>query len=1003
MLAMKLFVFLIIALSCFKLLRFTGAKLVQEEVDALEEITRTMGSTYWKFNADSCEIDAVGVTPVPPTNAKHNIECQCNNGNVNDCHVIKIMLKGYNLPGVLPSQLVKLPYIQEIDFAYNFLNGSIPREWASLGLTLISVLVNRLSGEIPKELGNITTLKYLSLEANQFSGVIPSELGKLTNLQTLMLSSNKFIGNLPVSFARLTNVTDLRINDNNFNGTIPNFVQNWKKLTRLEMHASGLEGPIPSDISLLNNLVELRISDLQGPSQGFPNLSNMTDITRLVLRNCNISGKLPAYIWKMKNLEMLDMSFNKLVGRLPDTIPAEKLRFVFLTGNLLSGDVPDSIMKEGSNIDLSYNNFTLQGPEQPACRENMNLNLNLYRSSTALNSSQLLPCLKTFKCPQYSSCLHVNSGGKDTTVKENKTSILYKGDVAVEGGTAKYFINEQSYWGFSSTGDFMDDYDYQNTRYTVSLWSSNTTELYSTARITPISLTYFHYCLKNGKYMVKLHFAEIQFTNGKTYESLGRRIFDIYIQERLVRKDFNIEDEIGGAQKPLVVPVPDVNVTNNILEIRFYFAGKGTTRIPDRGVYGPIISAISVASDLKLCSAAGKKGTASTAIGVVAGVSCLIFIVLGILWWRGYLPGKWGKKNDRERLDLPTGTFSLKQIRAATDDFNPANKIGEGGFGPVYKGVMSDGTVIAVKQLSSKSRQGNREFLNEIGMISCLQHANLVKLHGFCVESDQLLLVYEYLENNSLARALFGNENKRLNLDWPTRHKICIGIAKGLAFLHESRFKIVHRDIKATNVLLDKDLNPKISDFGLARLDEDEKSHISTRVAGTIGYMAPEYALWGYLTDKADVYSYGVVALEIVSGKNNNNFMPSNHCVCLLDWACYLQQSEDLMQLVDETLRSEFNKGEAEIMVKVALLCTNASPTIRPTMSEVVNMLEGRTDVPDVVPEPGGYTEDLRFKAMKDLRKHSQSLSGSQTQNSTTAHTFGSSSSDHNTYEINPE
>ncbi|XP_021669949.2 probable LRR receptor-like serine/threonine-protein kinase RFK1 [Hevea brasiliensis] len=1000
MLVRKLFVFLIIALSCFKVLRFVGAKLVQEEVDALEEIARTMGSTYWKFNADSCELEEVGITPEPPENAQYSIDCKCNNENNTDCHVIRILLKGYNLPGVLPSQLVKLPYLQEIDFAYNLLNGSMPREWASLPLTSISVLVNRLSGEIPKELGNITTLTYLCLEANQFSGAIPSELGKLINLQTLILSSNLLTGNLPMSFAGLINLSDVRINDNNFNGTIPNFLQSWKRLIRLEMHASGLEGPIPSNISLLNNLVELRISDIRGPSQGFPNLSNMTGIARLVLRNCNISGELHRYIWRMAKLEMLDVSFNKLVGTIPDTITAERLRFVFLTSNLLSGDVPDSILKDGSNIDLSYNNFTLQGPEQSACRENMNLNLNLYRSSTVVNSLHLLPCMKTFKCPKYSSCLHINSGGKDTFIKENKTSILYEGDVAVEGGVAKYFINDKSYWGFSSTGDFMDDNDYQNTRYTVSLQSSNISELYSTARKSPISLTYFHYCLQNGEYIVKLHFDEIQFTNDKTYNSLGRRIFDIYVQERLVRKDFNIEDEIGGAQKPLVIPVPNVSVTNNILEIQFYFAGKGTTRIPDRGVYGPIISAISVSSDLKLCSSVRKKEAVHIVVGVVGGASCLIFIVLGILWWRGYLPGKWGK---RKGHDLPTGTFSLKQIIAATNDFDPSNKIGEGGFGPVYKGVLSDGTVIAVKQLSSKSRQGNREFLNEIGMISCFQHPNLVKLHGFCVEGDQLLLIYEYMENNSLARALFDRENSHLKLDWPTRLKICIGVAKGLAFLHEeSRIKIVHRDIKATNVLLDGDLNPKISDFGLARLDEEEKSHISTRIAGTIGYMAPEYALWGYLTEKADVYSFGVVALEIVSGKNNNNFMPSNDYVCLFDWACHLQESGNLMKLVDEALKSEFSKEEAETMVKVAILCTNASPTIRPSMSEVVNMLEGRMAIPDTVPEPSGYNEDLRFKAMRDLRKVSQSLSGGQTQNSI-IHTFASSStSEHEFSEISP-
>ncbi|KAJ6935788.1 LRR receptor-like serine/threonine-protein kinase RFK1 isoform X1 [Populus alba x Populus x berolinensis] len=384
----KFFVFLIVSLtSCLRLPTFPEAKLVQEEVDALEEIARTLGSKYWKFNADTCEIEMAGVTQVPPKDAEQRIDCECNNGNNTDCHVTRMELKRYNLPGVLPTQLFKLPRLQVVDFAYNYLNGTLPREWASMQLTSISVVVNRLSGEIPKELGNITTLTNLSLEANQFFGTIPPDLGKLINLQSLGLSSNHLSGNLPVSFAGLINLTDFRINDNNFSGTIPIFIQNWKKLERLEMHATGLEGPIPSNISLLNDLAELRISDLNGPTQGFPMLSNMTGMIKLTLRNCNISGKLPAYLWTMKSLVALDVSFNKLVGKIPDTITAERLRFIILTGNLLSGDVPDSILKDGTNVDLSYNNFALRGPEQPACQENMNLNLNLFRSSSMGNSS----------------------------------------------------------------------------------------------------------------------------------------------------------------------------------------------------------------------------------------------------------------------------------------------------------------------------------------------------------------------------------------------------------------------------------------------------------------------------------------------------------------------------------------------------------------------------------------------------------------------------------------
>ncbi|CAA7402425.1 unnamed protein product [Spirodela intermedia] len=319
------------------------------------------------------------------------------------------------------------------------------------------------------------------------------------------------------------------------------------------------------------------------------------------------------------------------------------------------------------------------------------------------------------------------------------------------------------------------------------------------------------------------------------------------------------------------------------------------------------------------------------------------------------------------QMHLPTGSFSLRQIKAATRNFDPENKIGEGGFGPVYKGILPDGSMIAVKQLSSKSKQGNREFVNEIGMISALQHPNLVRLFGCCIEGNQLLLIYEYMENNSLARALFGPEGLRLNLDWQTRRKICIGIARGLAYLHEeSRLKIVHRDIKTTNVLLDKDLNAKISDFGLAKLDEEENTHISTRIAGTMGYMAPEYATRGHLTEKADVYSFGVVALEIVSGKSNAKYLPKDDYIYLLDWACVLQEKGTLLDLVDPALGTNFSIEEAQQMLNLGLLCTNQSPTLRPAMSTVVSMLEGHTPVP-VPTMKVNRTEsmELRFRAIE--------------------------------------
>ncbi|RZR82030.1 hypothetical protein BHM03_00008370 [Ensete ventricosum] len=216
--------------------------------------------------------------------------------------------------------------------------------------------------------------------------------------------------------------------------------------------------------------------------------------------------------------------------------------------------------------------------------------------------------------------------------------------------------------------------------------------------------------------------------------------------------------------------------------------------------------------------------------------------------------------------------YSYNELRHATENFSLGNKIGEGGFGYVYKGKLKDGSIVAIKVLSSESKQGVREFLNELKAISTIAHENLVKIYGCCVEQDQRILVYNYVENNSLAQSLLGKGYSNIQFTWRIRTKISIGVARGLAFLHEEvQPHIIHRDIKASNVLLDKDLTPKISDFGLARLLPSNMTHISTRVAGTIGYLAPEYALRGQLTRRADIYSFGVLLLEIVSGRSNVN------------------------------------------------------------------------------------------------------------------------------------
>ncbi|KAF2586111.1 hypothetical protein F2Q70_00036465, partial [Brassica cretica] len=291
--------------------------------------------------------------------------------------------------------------------------------------------------------------------------------------------------------------------------------------------------------------------------------------------------------------------------------------------------------------------------------------------------------------------------------------------------------------------------------------------------------------------------------------------------------------------------------------------------------------------------------------------------------------------------DLPT--FSFNSVASATGDFSEENKLGQGGFGTVYKGTFSGGREIAVKRLSGKSKEGLEEFKNEILLIAKLQHRNLVRLLGCCIENDEKILLYEYMPNNSLDHFLF-DESKQRNLEWRKRWDIIGGIARGLLYLHrDSRLKIIHRDLKASNILLDKEINPKISDFGMARIFNYRQDQANTiRVVGTYGYMAPEYAMEGRFSEKSDVYSFGVLIMEIVCGRKNISFRGSEHG-SLIGYAWHLWSQGKTKELIDPTMMDNRDVSEAIRCIHVGMLCTQDSVIYRPNMGSVLLMLESQT------------------------------------------------------------
>ncbi|KAK2981245.1 hypothetical protein RJ640_030634 [Escallonia rubra] len=909
--------------------------------------------------------------------------------------VVSIDLSNFGVSGMFPSDFCRIPTLRSLNISNNFFGGSISSNSISLcshvqslnfssnifvgnlpdfrpgfpNLTVLDLTSNNFSGEIPASFGRLSSLQVLCISNNLLNGSVPEFLTNLTELTRFELAYNPFKPSpLPSTIGRLTKLENLWMPYSNLNGQIPDSIENLISLQNFDISGNNVSGSIPYSIGGLRNVqqIEFYLNQLSGE---LPNsFANLTSLLRFDASQNNLTGKLPESLVRLP-LESFNVNDNFLEGEIPEALSLNpNLYELKLFNNSFSGNLPVNL---GSNsdletIDVSGNRF--EGPLPPnLCNRKKLINLITFgnRFSGAIPDSygacSSLAYIRIFnnqhsgKVPDR---LWSFSGLQLLQLENNRFEGSIPGLILGARGVTELLLSNNNF-----SGDLPSEIcglrdlgimDLSGNRLSGSL-PSCITKLKSLQKLE-LQGNMFSGDIPNAVNSWK-ELAELNLSNNRFTGEIPGELGNLPVLTYLDVSGNLLSGEIPGALTKL--KLNRFNVSNNKLEgevpLGFNSEFFVSSLLGNPKLCSPDLKA------LPLCSR--PKPVSFYVVGVLA--ACALLLLGSLLWIlvKTKALQAFGSKN---KLSWKITTF--QRVGFYEEDvlasLTEGNLIGAGGSGKVYRVKLKTGQTVAVKKLLGVNRQSDKEggFESEVETLGRIRHGNIVKLLCSCVGEDFRVLVYEYMENGSLGDILHG-EKGGVSLDWAQRYKIAVGAAQGLAYLHHDCVPaIVHRDVKSNNILLDEEFRPRVADFGLAKMLQPEVKEgdglIMSGIAGSYGYIAPEYAYTLKVTEKSDVYSFGVVLLELVIGKRPNDSAFGEN-VDIVKWireAALSSPTEQksgiagsgcwthLDQLIDPRMNpSTCNYEEIEKVLDVALLCTSALPLNRPSMRRVVELLKDRS------------------------------------------------------------